>query len=186
MHSGWYSSLFPSATLLRRSLSGHRSAPKPVVAGALRYTAQPASQCLHRSSVSRIGECSCAWGSKLQNNLSLGSVRRTGAIVAKRRSVRFTCSTSKENQESDTQFTDRNNVTVYQRTVTRSIHIKAPVPYIQVGISRTQDHWSFHHGTLQRPGHSLGRYTCPVTTMPQQSYPIPNLAAEPSPEAAHW
>ena len=73
-----------------------------------------------------------------------------------------------------------------QRTATRSIHIKAPVPYIQVGISRTQDHWSFHHGTLQRPGHSLGRYMCPVTTMPQQSYPVPNLAAEPSPEAAHW
>ena len=30
------------------------------------------------------------------NNRSSGSVRRTGAIVAKRRSVRFTCSTSRE------------------------------------------------------------------------------------------
>ena len=49
------------------------------------------------------------------------------------------------------------------RTVTRSIHIKAPVPFIQVEISRTQDHWSFHHGTPQRPGHSLGRHACPVT-----------------------
>ena len=55
MHAGWYSSLFPSATLLRRSLSGRRSAPIPDVAGALRTQHNPASQCLHRLSVPRIG-----------------------------------------------------------------------------------------------------------------------------------
>ena len=55
VHSGWYSGLFPLATLLRRSLSGCRSASKPVVVGALRTQHNPASQCLHRSSVSRIG-----------------------------------------------------------------------------------------------------------------------------------
>ena len=55
MHAGWYSGLFPSATLLRRSLSGHRVASKPDVAGALRTRHNPASQRLHRSSVSRFG-----------------------------------------------------------------------------------------------------------------------------------
>ena len=56
MYSGWYSNLFPSATLLCRSLSGHRSAPKPDVVGALRTQHNPASQCLRCSSISRIGD----------------------------------------------------------------------------------------------------------------------------------
>ena len=119
------------------------------------------------------------------NNLSLGSVRRTGRSL--RSGGAYDSRAARQRgQESDTRFTDRKYRYSVQLTVTRSIHIKTPVPYIQVGISRTQDHWSFHHGTLQRPGHSLGRYTCPVTTMPQQCYPTSNLAAEPSPEAAHW
>ena len=47
--------MFPLATLLRRSISGRRSASKPDVAGALRIRHNPASQPLHRSSVSRFG-----------------------------------------------------------------------------------------------------------------------------------
>ena len=49
-----------------------------------------------------------------------------------------------------------------------------------------QDHWSFLNGTPQRPGHTPEHYTCSVMTVPQQSYPNSDLAAEPSPEAAHW
>ena len=41
VHSGWYSGLFPSATLLCRSLSGHCSAPKLAVAGALHTRHNP-------------------------------------------------------------------------------------------------------------------------------------------------
>ena len=132
-----------------------------------------------------VWKCSCTWGSKLRTNFLLE------AFDGRRRSLRSggvynSRASCQRGQKSDTQFTDRKYCYSAQCIVTRSIHIKAPVPFIQVGISRTQDHWSFHHGTLQRLGHSLGRYTCPVTTMPQQIYPTSNLAAEPSPEAAHW
>ena len=41
VYSRWYSGLFSSATLLRHSLFGHRSASKPVVAGALRTQHNP-------------------------------------------------------------------------------------------------------------------------------------------------
>ena len=119
------------------------------------------------------------------NNRSSGSVRRTGRSLRSGRAYDSRAARQR-GQESDTQFTDRKYCYSVQRTATRSIHIKTPVPSIQVGILRTQDHWSFHHKTPQRPGHSLGRYTCPVTTMPQQIYPTSNLAAEPLPEAAHW
>ena len=46
------------------------------------------------------------------------------------------------------------------RTATRSILNVSSVLYIQMGISRTQDHWSFLNGTPQHPGHSLEHYTC--------------------------
>ena len=94
MHSGWYSSLFPSATLLRRSLSGHHSASKPVVAGALRTQHNPHPSAFTVRLSHGLGMQLCV-GQQAANNLSFGSVQRTGAIVAKRWSVRFTCSTSK-------------------------------------------------------------------------------------------
>ena len=108
--------------------------------------------------------------------------RSTGrTIVAKRQNER--------RNETGLQQSDRwatGSCYSVQRTATRSIHIKSPVPYIQVGISRTQDHWSFLNGTPQDSGHSLEHYTCSVMTVPQQSYSISDLAAEPSPKAAHW
>ena len=59
--------------------------------------------------------------------------RLTGrTIVAKRRNERHT---ETELQQSDRWATG--SCYSVQRTATRSIHIKSPVPYIQVGISRT-------------------------------------------------
>ena len=106
-------------------------------------------------------------GQQAADNRSSGSVRRTGAIVAKRRSVRFTCSTSKG--PGVRHAIHRQGMLQCIVYCNKEHSHQAPVSYIQVGISRTQDQRSFHHGTLQRPGHSLGLYTCPVTTMPQQS-----------------
>ena len=113
-------------------------------------------------------------------NLIVG--RSTGrTIVVKRRNERHT---ETGLQQSD-RWATRSCYSV-QHTATRSIHIKSPVLYIQVGISRTQDHWSFRKGTPQRLGYSPEHYTCSVMTVPQQNYPISDLAAEPSPEVAHW
>ena len=94
VHSGWYSGLFSSATLLRRSLSGRRSASKPVVAGALRTRHNPRPSAFTVRLSHGLGMQLCV-GQQAADNLSSGSVRRTGVIVAKRWSVRFTCSTSK-------------------------------------------------------------------------------------------
>ena len=94
------------------------------------------------------------------HDLTMGrSMGRT--IVAKQRNERHI--------ETGLQQSDRwaiGSCYSVQRTATRSIHIKSLVPYIQVGISRTQDHWSFLNGTPPRPGHSFEHYTCLVMTVP--------------------
>ena len=58
----------------------------------------------------------------------------------------------------------------------------SPIFYIQVGISRTQDHWSFHNGTPQRPHHSVEDYTCSGRTDAAAKLSHTNLTAESSPE----
>ena len=65
------------------------------VAGALRIRHKPASQCLHRSSVSRIGNAAAREAASCEQSF-FGKRSTDGAIVAKRRSVRFTCSTSRK------------------------------------------------------------------------------------------
>ena len=112
MHAGWYSGLFPWATLLRRSLSGRRLASKPDVAGALRTRHNPASQCLRRSSVSRIGNAaareaaSCEQSFFGKRSTDGGDRLRSGGAYDSR-------AARQGNQKSDTQFTDRNDVTAY-------------------------------------------------------------------------
>ena len=95
VHAGWFSGLFPRLHFLRRSLSGRRLAPKPDVAGALRTRHNPASQRLRRSSVSRIGGAAAREAASCEQSF-FGKRSTDGAIVAKRRSVRFTCSTSRK------------------------------------------------------------------------------------------
>ena len=87
--------LVPLATLLCRSLSGRRSASKPDVAGALRTRHNPASQRLRRSSISRIGDAAAREAASCKQSF-FGKRSTDGAIVAKRRSVRFTYSTSRK------------------------------------------------------------------------------------------
>ena len=70
-------------------------ASKPDVAGALRTQHNPASQCLRRSSVSRIGDAAAREVASCEQSF-FGKRSTDGAIVAKRRSVRFTCSTSRK------------------------------------------------------------------------------------------
>ena len=64
------------------------------VTGALRTQHNPASQCLHRSSVSRIGNA-VAHGAASCEQSFFWKRLTDGAIIAKWWSVRFTCSTSK-------------------------------------------------------------------------------------------
>ena len=82
--------------------------------------------------------------------------RQTGMIVRKAVGQRDTRPALKHRQ---THKSDRKSLQC-PRTATRSIPNVSPVLYIQVGISWTQDHWSFLNGTPQRPGHSLEHYTC--------------------------
>ena len=65
------------------------------VAGALRTRHNPASQRLRRSSVSRIGGAAVREAASCEQSF-FGKRSTDGAIVAKRRSVRFTCSTSRK------------------------------------------------------------------------------------------
>ena len=80
VHTGWYSGLFPRLHFLRRSLSGRRLAPKPDVAGALRSQHNPASQCLRRSSVSRIGDAAAREAASCEQSF-FGKRSTDGAIV---------------------------------------------------------------------------------------------------------
>ena len=86
VHSRWYSGLFSSATLLCRSLSGRCSALKLVVAGALctRHNPRPSAFTVHLSH--GLGMQLCV-GQQAVDNLSSGSIRQTGVIIAKRQSV---------------------------------------------------------------------------------------------------
>ena len=80
--------------------------------GCSSYTAQPASQCLHRSSISRIGNvaargvASCEQSFFWKRSTDRGDRLRSGRAYD-------SCAARQRGQESDTQFTDRNNVTVY-------------------------------------------------------------------------
>ena len=82
--------------------------------------------------------------------------RRTGRSKSEAVGWRDTHAALKTRRQSQV----RQKVLQRSRAATRSIHITTPVLYVQVGISRTQDHWSFLNGTPQRPGHSLEHYTC--------------------------
>ena len=83
-----------------------------VVAGALRTRHNPASQRLHRSSVSRFGNAAARgaasygqtffWKRSTDGGDRCEAAERTIHVHAHQR-----------DQESDTQFTDRNNVTVF-------------------------------------------------------------------------
>ena len=83
-----------------------------IVAGALRTQHNPASQCLHRSSVSRIrnaaarGAASCEQSFFWKRSTDGGDRLRSGGAYDSR-------TARQRGQESDTQFTDRNNATVY-------------------------------------------------------------------------
>ena len=65
-----------------------------VCRGCPSYAAQSASQRLHRSSVSRIGDAAARGAASCEQSF-FWKRSTDGEIVAKRRSVRFTCSTSK-------------------------------------------------------------------------------------------
>ena len=65
------------------------------VTGALRTRHNPASQRLRRSSVSRIGGAAACEAASCEQSF-FGKRSTDGAINAKRRSVRFTCSTSRK------------------------------------------------------------------------------------------
>ena len=106
--------------------------------------------------------------------------RRTGRSLAKRRDRETRVQLSRHGGIHRVRQEELQN----SRAVTRSINILALVSYIRVLISRTCNHLSFPKEPLGVTDHSLGHYTCPVTTMPQQSYPSAKLTAESSPSGS--
>ena len=152
----WYSVFLHEATLHSLVLfPGRRQAPKPVCGGC----------CVQHAAGPRFPFVRClSTESGLQPRVRQQAVtivstgaRRTGMIVCEAAGRRDTRAAIKQGKAQQSQTGRCYSVL---RTATRSILILSPVLYIQVGILRTQDYWSFLNGTPQRPGHSLEHYTC--------------------------
>ena len=80
--------------------------------GCSSYTAQPASQCLHRSSVSRIGNAAARGAASCEQSF-FWKRSMDGGNRCKAAEHTIHVQHVQRGQESDTQFTDRNNITVY-------------------------------------------------------------------------
>ena len=128
----------------------------------------PRPNAFRRSSVSRIGDAAAREAASCEQSF-FGKRSTDGAIVAKRRErtihVQHVNEARSQTRSSQTGITLQciaycNKEHSHQSTYSLLYRWES---------CRRRITGASTHGTLQRPGHSLGRYTCPVTTMPQQS-----------------